>query len=138
MPIFNSLPLLLKSFFYSISSQNIYSCSDKDGYVYTIGGSRRGGVRGSPPLFQIEINNKTILLKRNKRERVSCLSSFYVYTRSYVYQQTFFFQNFPPQPPLWKISGSAPVYCSIFGPQQCLFPVSLFQIWWLNKLIICK
>ena len=38
-------------------------------------------------------------MKRKKRKRVACLSSFYVYTRWYVYQQTFFFQNFPPQPP---------------------------------------
>ena len=54
---------------------------------------------------------KTILLKRKKKETVGCLSCFYVYTRWYVYQQTFFFQNFPPQPPppFWKISGSAPV-----------------------------
>ena len=32
-----------------------------------------------------------------KRKRGACLSSFPVYTRWYVYQQTFFFQNFPPK-----------------------------------------
>ena len=37
---------------------------------------------------------------RKKTEKVACLSSFYVYMRWYVYQQTFFFQNFPPQLPL--------------------------------------
>ena len=50
-------------------------------------------------------------MKGKKRERVSCLSSFYMYTRWYVYQQTLFFQNLTswPPPPLEKISGSAPV-----------------------------
>ena len=57
-----------------------------------------------------------ILLKRKKRERVACWSCYCVYTRWYVYQQTFFFQNFPPQPQLWKISGSAPVTVSNLTP----------------------
>ena len=43
-------------------------------------------------------------MKRKKRERVACLSSLFVYTRWYVYQQTFFLQNFPPQhPPPFEI-----------------------------------
>ena len=47
------LHLLLK-IFYSVTSQNIYSRSDKEGYVYTIGGSGGGGeLRGShPPPFK--------------------------------------------------------------------------------------
>ena len=67
-----------------------------------------GGGCYNPPPLQIskkkesnktkQKKKKTILLKRNKRERVACLSCFYVYTRWYVYQQSFFFQNFPPQP----------------------------------------
>ena len=58
--------------------------------VTEIGGSRRGGgLRGLQPPFQIskikrvikQNKKKTILLKREKRERVACLFSFYVYTR---------------------------------------------------------
>ena len=33
-------------------------------------------------------------MKRKKRERVACLSSFYVYTRSYVYHKHFSFKIF--------------------------------------------
>ena len=89
----------------------------------SIGGSKGGGATGVAPrplqISKIKGSNKTkqkkkktILLKRKKRERVAYFSSFYVYmyTRWYVYQKTFYFQNFHPQlpPPLWKISGSTP------------------------------
>ena len=55
-----------------------------------IGGSRAGVTGAATPLFQIskikesnktKKNIETILLKREKRERVACLASFYVNTR---------------------------------------------------------
>ena len=81
------------------------------GYAGGGGGGGGGGwlrctLQSPFQISKIKGSNKTKqkigdnLLKRKKREIVAFLSSFYVYTRLYVYQQTFFFQNFPPQSPL--------------------------------------
>ena len=49
------------------------------------------------------------LEKRRREKELHVCLVYYVNTRCYVYQQTFFFLDFPPQPPPpWKFFGSAP------------------------------